>query len=92
MPQIRERRDKLGVDVASQVSLGACHPPLAYEAIQVDPSIAAVLPYNVVVRTLVEAFDPEAMMGLGATMRWTRSPATARAGWGAAFASLSSEI
>ncbi len=63
-------KDKLGVDVAPQVILGACRPPLAYEAIQAEPSIAAVLPCNVVVRsldeetTLVEAFDPEAMLGL----------------------------
>ena len=63
-------KDKLGVEVPPQVILGACRPPLAFEAIQADPSIAAVLPCNVVVRsldaetTLVEAFDPGAMMGL----------------------------
>ena len=61
---------KLDVDVAPQVILGACRPALAYEALTVDPSIAAVLPCNVVVRavnettTVVEAFDPDAMMGL----------------------------
>ena len=61
---------KLDVDLPPQVILGACRPSLAYEAIQVDPSIAAVLPCNVVVRsvgadsTIVEAFDPDAMMGL----------------------------
>lgn len=61
---------KLDVDVAPQVILGACRPALAYEALGIDPSIAAVLPCNVVVRTLdeattvVEAFDPDAMMGL----------------------------
>ena len=61
---------KLGVDIQPQVILGACRPPLAYEAIQAEPSIATVLPCNVVVRgvgessTVVEAFDPDAMMGL----------------------------
>jgi uncharacterized protein (DUF302 family) len=63
-------KEKLGVDLAPQVILGACRPPLAYAAIQADPSIAAVLPCNVVVRsagettTVVEAFDPAAMMAL----------------------------
>lgn len=61
---------KLGVDVPPQVILGACRPQLAHQALEIDPSIAAVLPCNVVVRavdddtTLVEAFDPDAMMGL----------------------------
>ena len=61
---------KLDVEIPPQVILGACRPALAYEALRVDPSIAAVLPCNVVVRsvdertTVVEAFDPDAMMGL----------------------------
>jgi uncharacterized protein (DUF302 family) len=61
---------KLGVDVVPQVILGACRPALAYEALSVEPSIAAVLPCNVVVRaldedtTVVEAFDPDAMVRL----------------------------
>lgn len=61
---------KLGVDVAPQVILGACRPQLAHRALEVDPSVAAVLPCNVVVRslgertTVVEAFDPDAMMAL----------------------------
>jgi uncharacterized protein (DUF302 family) len=63
-------KEKLDVDVAPQLILGACRPPLAYEALQVDPSIAAVLPCNVVVRalddatTIVEAFDPDVMTGM----------------------------
>lgn len=58
---------KLDVDVAPQVILGACRPQLAHQALQADPSIAALLPCNVVVRALddttttVEAFDPDAM-------------------------------
>ncbi|ABL79687.1 MULTISPECIES: DUF302 domain-containing protein [unclassified Nocardioides] len=61
---------KLGVDVPPQVILGACRPQLAHRALEIDPTIAAVLPCNVVVRslgehtTVVEAFDPDAMMGL----------------------------
>lgn len=61
---------KLDVDVPRQVILGACRPLLAYAALQVDPSVAAVLPCNVVVRSLdddtclVEAFDPAVMTQL----------------------------
>lgn len=63
-------KERLDVDVAPHVILGACRPPLAYEALQADPSIAAVLPCNVVIRaidtstTVVEAIDPDAIMGL----------------------------
>ena len=62
---------KLDVDLPPQVILGACRPPLAYEAIQADPAIATVLPCNVVVRstgdrtTVVEALDPWVMLGVG---------------------------
>lgn len=63
-------RAKLGVDVPPQLILGACRAPLAYQAIQADPSIATVLPCNVVVRsagggtTVIEALDPAAMSRL----------------------------
>ncbi len=62
---------KLGVDVPRQVILGACRPQAAYAAITADPSVATLLPCNVVVRevdaatTVVEAFDPSAMTLIG---------------------------
>lgn len=61
---------KLDVDVAPQVILGACRPPLAHAALQAEPSVGLLLPCNVVVRsvdestTLVEALDPQVMVGL----------------------------
>lgn len=62
---------KIGAEVAPQVILGACRPQLAHQAIQADPSVATVLPCNVVVRsvdadtTVVEAFDPATMVSMG---------------------------
>ncbi len=80
---------KLDVEVAPQVILGACRPQLAHEALQADPSVAALLPCNVVVRALddgvtrVEAFDPAVMMSLsdgdgGASLRDVADDARAR--------------
>lgn len=71
---------KLGVTVAPQVILGACRPQLAHEALQADPSVATVLPCNVVVRavddttTVVEAFDPRTMTQLAGEDAGTTSP------------------
>jgi uncharacterized protein (DUF302 family) len=61
---------KLDVDVPAQVILGACRPPLAHAALQVEPSVGLLLPCNVVVRsldadtTVVEALDPKTMVEL----------------------------
>lgn len=63
-------KTKLDVDIAPQVILGACRPPLAHAALQAEPSIGVLLPCNVVVRTLeagrtiVEAMDPATMVEL----------------------------
>jgi len=89
-------KTKLDVDVAPQVILGACRPALAYEALTAEPSIAAVLPCNVVVRaldettTLVEAFDPEAMMGLADNDALSTVAADAKQRLTAALTSLDS--
>lgn len=90
-------KTKLDVDLPPQVILGACRPALAYEAIQVDPSIAAVLPCNVVVRsvgegtTVVEAFDPAVMMGMSDQAALGRVAADARQRITAALATLTQE-
>ena len=90
-------KDKLDVDIEPQIILGACRPPLAYEAIQAEPSIAAVLPCNVVVRsvdentTMVEAFDPDAMMGLANNAALHKIAADAKQRLNAAFAALNKE-
>jgi uncharacterized protein (DUF302 family) len=90
-------KQKLDVDVLPQVILGACRPVLAYEALQVDPSIAAVLPCNVVVRavdhdtTVVEAFDPASMMGLSGDDRLDTVAADARHRITAMLADLTEE-
>jgi uncharacterized protein (DUF302 family) len=62
-------KTKLDVDVPAQVILGACRPQLAHQALGAVPSIAVLLPCNVVVRdlggaTAVETVDPDAMMRL----------------------------
>lgn len=62
-------KDKLDVDIDSQVIIGACNPQIAHQAMSIDPRIAALLPCNVVVRTdgghtVVEALDPTIMATL----------------------------
>jgi uncharacterized protein (DUF302 family) len=63
---------KLDAELAPQVILGACRPPLALAALQAEPSIGLLLPCNVVVRstddqtTVVEALDPHTMVDLTA--------------------------
>ena len=65
-------RDKLGEEMEDYVILGACNPPLAHAALQVDRKIGLLLPCNVVVRatgrgTTVDALDPQIMVELGDT-------------------------
>jgi uncharacterized protein (DUF302 family) len=61
-------REKLGIDVEDYLILGACNPPLAHRALEIDRQIGLLLPCNVVVRadspdaTLVQALDPQVMV------------------------------
>lgn len=86
---------KLDVDIAPQVILGACRPPLAQQALAAEPSVGLLLPCNVTVRaldegtTLVEAVDPQTMVAMtdNEALRPVADEATSRLT--AALASLS---
>ncbi len=59
---------KLDVDRAPLKILGACNPDLANRALGIDPSVALMLPCNVILepsdggRTRVAAVDPDELM------------------------------
>jgi uncharacterized protein (DUF302 family) len=85
---------KIDADIPAQVILGACRPPLAYAAVQAEPSIGLLLPCNVVVRavddntTLVEAMDPAVMLTVTRNEKLTDVAADARERLTAALAAL----
>ena len=85
---------KLDVDVPAQIILGACRPELAHRALTATPSLGAMLPCNVVVRTdpdgrtVVEAIDPDAMARLEDSLTVREVAAEARQRLSAALDAL----
>jgi len=62
-------RARLGEQIEDYIILGACNPPIAHQALDIDRSIGMLLPCNIVVRaaadgTVVEALDPQVMVTL----------------------------
>ena len=60
-------RAKLGVERPPLKILGACNPHFAHQALQIDPSVALLLPCNVVLEavdagTHIAVVDPRALM------------------------------
>ncbi|MGV2184674.1 DUF302 domain-containing protein [Rhizobium rhizogenes] len=61
-------KKKLDAHIGNYLILGACNPGMAFEAINMEPKVGAMLPCNVIVRSLdsgdimVSAIDPVASM------------------------------
>lgn len=63
--------EKLGVEHEAHEILGVCNPPLAHQALTIDPDVALLLPCSITLRdvggaTEVRVLDPERAFTLAA--------------------------
>jgi uncharacterized protein (DUF302 family) len=59
-------KKKIDVDFKKYTILGACNPPIAHKALQIEEELGLLLPCNVIVyekddKTIVSMFDPMLM-------------------------------
>ena len=86
-------KEKLDLDREPYLILGACNPQLASRAIEADPSAGALLPCNVVLRTvgpatIVEIMDPNVVLGIASAPGLVELAAEARVRLGRVVDSL----
>ena len=60
-------QDKIGVEFRPYLTLGACNPALAYEALRLEDKVGTMLPCNVIVQKIdsgieIAAIDPVSSM------------------------------
>ncbi|MEM6108680.1 DUF302 domain-containing protein [Mycobacterium sp. 050272] len=87
---------KLGVELEDYLILGACHPALAYQAINIDREIGLLLPCNILLRAdqsnpatiIVEAMDPRLLLEVTGESALIAIADEVTAKLGAAIASL----
>lgn len=64
-------KKKLDIEFRPYVILGACNPPLAFQALSTQPEVGMMLPCNVTVEasdnggSIIRILDPKMMMGVG---------------------------
>ena len=89
-------KTKIDVDMENYLILGACNPPLAHRALEINRQIGLLLPCNVVVRTdptnssnsIVEAMNPALMVEVSGEAELEPVAADASAKLSAAIAAL----